>query len=136
MSYFVRANFVVNLLDSNLSSPDIPTNRAQVFHPGQGQLSEIAMLDARTEVILKLELMLVGQSSYVPDKRHWNVSLNSVHSGPRWNEGQNSEKNNFPTGVEEEGEKSLLTLPQDQSGRQEDKTCTDQSSTTRTIQCL
>ena len=42
----VGSDFVVDLLDADLPRADVPAHRAQVLHPRQRQLAEVAVLDA------------------------------------------------------------------------------------------
>ena len=44
----VGSDFVVDLLDADLPRADVPAHRAQVLHPRQRQLAEVAVLDAGT----------------------------------------------------------------------------------------
>ena len=44
----VGPDFVVDLLDADLPRADVPAHRAQVLHPRQRQLAEVAVLDAGT----------------------------------------------------------------------------------------
>ena len=48
-SYLVGPNFIVNFLDPNLASANVPADGAKILHPGQGQFAQVAMFNTRTE---------------------------------------------------------------------------------------
>mmetsp|Transcript_4277 Transcript_4277/g.9025 ORF Transcript_4277/g.9025 Transcript_4277/m.9025 type:complete len:245 (-) Transcript_4277:367-1101(-) len=62
----LRVNTVVYTLHPHLPCPDIPARQVQVPHPLQGQLPEVAVLDATA------------------DEGHGYVALDAVHARPGW----------------------------------------------------
>ena len=61
----VRADFVLDLVDADLARPHVAARGAEIVHAGQGQLAQVAVLDARR------------------DERHGNVALDAVDARPR-----------------------------------------------------
>ena len=47
-SYLIRSDFIVDFLYPDLSRSNIATFRAEVFHPSQGKLAEVAVLHSGT----------------------------------------------------------------------------------------
>jgi hypothetical protein len=67
--FFARTGHVLNKL-TNLAGADVTTLGAKIFHSGQGQLPEVAVLNTRT------------------DQGHWDVSLHPVDPRPWWDKCQ------------------------------------------------
>ena len=64
----VRSDFVLDLVHADLARADVSTGRAKVLHPGEGQLAQVAILDA------------------CADEWHRYVSLNAIDACPGRNE--------------------------------------------------
>ncbi len=68
----VRPDLVLDLVDAHLTGAHIATGRSKVLHAREGQLAQVAVLDARR------------------DQRHGDVALDAVDAGPGGHEGEDA----------------------------------------------
>ena len=70
-----RSDFVLDFVDADFAGSDVAAAGAEVFHPGQGQFAQVAVLHARG------------------DQGHGDIALHPVDTGPWWYEGEDSSDN-------------------------------------------
>lgn len=49
LNHLIRSQFMMNFLDADFPSSDIPTLSAEFFHPGKCELSQVSMFNSRAK---------------------------------------------------------------------------------------